>query len=366
MSEALAETRPEYNALLGAARESFLTFVGGLGRGERVVVLHDSDADGVTAGVVLARALERAGFADVARLAPDRERNAWTEANRARVRELKPRALFVLDLGSSAAPVAEGVPTCLVDHHRPEGVPPGATLVSGYGWEPTPNTSLLVYELCRALADVEDLEWVACLGTLSDLGERAPFELVARAKKRYKAKWLKEATALVNAARRASTYDPERAARALLPHPGPRELVESDSGDVAALRAARAEVNAAMSEAKKAAPVFSGKVALVRVNSACQVHPLVAQIWRTRLPGYVVIAANEGYLPGRVNFSARSGGDTNVLDFLRAVKLGEGEGSYGHGHDQASGGSLPVARWNELLRKLGFAETALAKDEDGR
>lgn len=360
MTEAPAETRPEYNARLGAARESFRAFLGGVGRAGRVVVLHDSDADGVTAGVVLARALERAGFGDVARVAPDRERNAWTEANRARVSGLRPRALFVLDLGSSAAPVVEGVPTCLVDHHRPEGTPPGATLVSAYGWEPTPNTSLLAYELCRGLADVEDLEWVACIGTLSDLGERAPFELVARAKRRYKAKWLKEATALVNAARRASVYDPERAARALLAHAGPRELVESDSGDVRALRAARAEVNEAMGEAKKAAPVFSGKVALVRVNSACQVHPLVAQIWRTRLPGYVVIAANEGYLPGRVNFSARSGGELSALDLLRSVELGGEGGSYGHGHDHASGGSLPRERWNELLTKLGFPEEVKA------
>ena len=142
MSTATAEDA--YEARLAAARAEFARFVGGLDRAGRVVVLHDSDADGVTAGVVLARALERAGFADVARLAPDRERNAWTEGNRGRVRALGPRALFVLDLGSSAEPVVEGVPTCLIDHHRPDGVPPGALLLSGYGWEPTPNTSLLV------------------------------------------------------------------------------------------------------------------------------------------------------------------------------------------------------------------------------
>lgn len=363
MSSVMAEAAGDYESRLASAREEFGRFLDGLDRAARVVVLHDSDADGVTAGVVLRRALERAGFRDVSRLAPDRERNAWAEGNRARVRALQPRALFVLDLGSAAEPIVEGVPTCLVDHHQPEGVPPGALLLSGYGWRPAPNTSLLAYELCRAACDVEDLEWVAAIGTISDLGERAPFELVARAKKRHKAKWLKEATTLVNAARRASAYDPERAARALLAHAGPRELVESESEDVAALRAAREEVAGAMAEAKKAAPVFSGRVALLRVSSPCQVHPLVAQIWRTRLPGYVVIAANDGYLPGRVNFSARAGPDTNVLDFLRAVDIGEGEGNYGHGHDQASGGSLPLARWNEFLRRLGFPESATVKED---
>lgn len=110
-----------------------------------------------------------------------------------------------------------------------------------------------------------------------------------------------------------------------------------------------------MEQARKAAPVFAGNVALVRINSPCQIHPLIAQSWRTRLPKYIVIAANEGYIPGRVNFSVRTDSGINVLNFLGDIDLSEGEGSYGHGHDTASGGSLPVERWHELLIKLGFS-----------
>lgn len=97
-----------------------------------------------------------------------------------------------------------------------------------------------------------------------------------------------------------------------------------------------------------------GNVALVRMNSPCQVHPLIAQSWRTRLPKYIVIAANEGYIPGRVNFSVRTDSGINVLDFLRSLALSQSEGNYGHGHDSASGGSLPIEKWHELLSKLGF------------
>ncbi|MEJ7617836.1 MAG: DHH family phosphoesterase [Pyrinomonadaceae bacterium] len=118
-----------------------------------------------------------------------------------------------------------------------------------------------------------------------------------------------------------------------------------------------------MNEAKKAAPVFSGSVALIRINTPCQIHPLIAQIWRTRLPKFIVIAANEGYLPGRVNFSARSAAGVSVLDFLKSIELSEGAGNYGHGHDQASGGSLPAARWNEFLSKLNFPASVYARGE---
>jgi single-stranded-DNA-specific exonuclease len=322
---------------------------------KRVVALHDVDADGVAAGVVWQRACERLGVPAPQRIVPDRERNAWTRSSRERVAAANPGALFVLDLGSQSTPVIEGVPTCFIDHHRPEGVPPGDTLISAYTWEPIPNTSLMIYDLCTPLVDISDLDWVAAVGTLSDLGERAPFELVSIAKKKYTAKYLKEATALVNAIRRSSQPDPEIAAQALLTHSSPRELVNASTHEVEQLRAAREEVKAALAEGKKAAPVFAGSVALIRVHSRCQIHPLIAQIWRSRLPKHIVIAANDQYIPDRVNFSARAPQGTNVLQFLRSIELSDGEGNYGHGHDQASGGSLPIERWNELLQKLGFS-----------
>lgn len=327
----------------------------------RIVGLHDSDADGVTAGVVWQRGLERLGFAPT-RLIPNRERNAWTPSNRALLAELRPEMLFVMDLGSQPNPVLDGVPTCFIDHHHPEGCPPGDTLISAYTWNPIPNTSLLIYDLLSPRVDISDLDWIAAIGALSDLGDKAPFALVNQAKKKYTAKYLREVTSLVNASRRAGEYNPEAAARALLFCDGPRALFDADSLDVDFLRRAREEVKAAMEEARKAAPTFAGQVALVRLNTPCQVHPLIAQSWRTRLPKYIVIVANEGYMPGRVNFSARAMADKNVLEFLRGFDLGEGEGNFGHGHDQASGGSLPADRWNLLLEKMGFPPAVYAKN----
>ncbi|HYO75897.1 MAG TPA: DHH family phosphoesterase [Thermoanaerobaculia bacterium] len=338
-----------------SAQRAFAEFVEATPLDARVLVFHDSDADGVTAGVVLQRALERRGFTHVARSAPTRERDAWSAANRELIAASNPEALFLLDLGSRDEPLVKHARCCLIDHHHPDGVPPDALLITAYAWDPIPNTSLMVYDLCASLADIEDLDWVAAIGVLSDLGERAPFPLLASVKKKYAMSDLKEATTLVNAARRASEYQPETAARALLAHDTARDLVRSSAAEVEALRAAREEVKVAMAEAKKAAPKFAGNVALIRVHSRCQVHPVIAQIWRTRLPKYIVIVANDGYLPGRVNFSARSASGINLLEFLRSFDLGEGEGSYARGHDQATGGSLPLDRWRLLLSKIGFA-----------
>ena len=343
------------------ADQAFAGFVARIPKDARLVCLHDTDADGLTAGVLWQRAMERLGYTNALRVLPGRERNAWNAENRAKVAAANPQFLFVLDLGSQAVPVISSVPTCFIDHHRPEGIPPGDTLITAYSWDPIPCTSLLIYQIAGALVDLSDLDWVAAIGALSDLGDNAPFPLIAEAKKKYTAKYLKEATTIINAARRSSRYIPDVAAGALLAYTNPKALVESDAPAVQELKATREEVAAALAEAKKAAPVFSGRVALVRIHSACVVHPLIAQIWRSRLPKYMVIVANDGYRPGQVHFSARSAAGINILEFLRGIEIPGGEGDFGHGHDQASGGILPTDRWNALLAALGFPETVFSK-----
>ena len=343
-----------------SARIAFRAFLDSCAPEEKLLCLHDSDADGITAGVLWQRALQGLGFKNLVRIAPNRERNAWTQSNRELVQQHAPSKMFLLDLGSQSQRVLPDVPMCIIDHHHPEGCPPDDTLISAYSWNPIPNTSLLIYDLCDGLVDLSDLEWIAAIGTFSDLGEKAPFDIIASAKKKYTAKYLKEATALVNASRRAANYDPESAAQALLTHDSPRELVNSDSDAVQVLAQSRAQVKDALNEAKKAAPVFAGQAALIRMNSPCQIHPLIAQIWRTRLPKYFVISANTGYLPNRVNFSCRG---ENVLQWLRSFDLGisqDEESGYGHGHDAASGGSLPIEKWNLLLEQIGFSDDVKA------
>jgi single-stranded-DNA-specific exonuclease len=354
---------PNPTPVLSDARAAFGKFLKGIAPDARSVALHDVDADGLTSGVLWQRTMERMGFKNLTRLTPNRERNAWTTENRDLVNETRPEKLFVLDLGSQPLPIVEDVPTCFIDHHRPGGALAGDTLICAYQWDPIPTTSLLMYELGAAMTDISDLEWVAAVGLVGDLGARAPFRLLEDAKKKYTAKYLKETAALLNAARRSSRFDPEVAFRALLAHDGPKSFCLAEDEDANRLREARAEVNAELSEARKVAPIFSGQVALLRLNSSCQVHPLIAQQWRGRLPKYIVIAANEGYMPGRINFSARTNTGQSVLDFLRGITLSAGEGNYGHGHDAASGGSLPAPLWNELLGKLGFDEAVFASPQ---
>jgi single-stranded-DNA-specific exonuclease len=334
-------------------------------RDGKVVILCDGDVDGLGAGVVLWNFLERSGI-EASRLVSmhtPKGTNPFTPQVREMVRAHNPAALAVLDLGiQKFALVPPGVPALLVDHHRPADAPDGALAISGYGWDVVPTSSLLTYLVCsRNEAKIRDKAWVAAIGNLGDLGPDDP--TMTAAIKEQKQKYIREATSLLNAAKRCSNPDlaTPAAFRALRDAASARELVESETPDLTLLREFKAEVTRELNEAKRAAPRFSKteNIALLRFDSPARVHPLLAQSWRGRLPKYVVMAANGGYMPGKVAFSIRTNvADANLLDLLarHGEALENAGAEYGHGHDKATGGLLSDANFARLLQSMGFSD----------
>lgn len=368
-----------FDERLEASLVPFHAWLEAVPEGGHVVVLCHFDADGLAAGSLFGRGLPLLGEAwrggRVTVVPSGRDESAFSDTARDRLRALAPDALVVADLGVNAAGTleADGVPVLYVDHHRPAGRPPSDFVVSGYDWEPVPCTAWLAYSLLEAaepdVDELRELDWVAAVGVLSDLGDRAPWPPLAEARRRHTAAALKEATVLVNAARRAPRFAVDEALALLMDADGPRELAAGAD----ALHADRALVAAEMEQARRAAPVFSATqpFALVRVHSAAQVHPLIAQQWRTRLPEYAVIAANTGYLtPGpdgpRVAFSTRTARTDLVLpDIYGAISTPGYDGAWGQGHDQATGGHLPASVFQTVLGALGFGPEARAAVVDG-
>ncbi len=360
---------------LADARDTFRQWLGRVPPGGRVVAFCHFDADGLGAGAVFGRGLGRLGLADVVVVPSGRDESAFSDSARERLAALEPDALLVTDLGVNEAGTLEtlGVPVLYVDHHRPSGAPAGAFVVSGYDWDPIPCSAWLAHSLLAGETDVADLDWVAAVGVISDLGEKAPWPPLAQTKKDVTAKWLKETVALVNAARRAPTFDAQTALDALMAFDGPKALATAETPATDRLHAARQLVKRETAEARRAAPAFAGRrpdvppdlapddlrFALVTIDSAAQVHPLIAQQWRGRLKGYPVICANTGYLDGVVAFSTRtSRRGLSLPKLFQSIDTPGWNGRWGHGHDQASGGHLPPDVFNHVLDALGFAPEA--------
>ena len=318
-----------------------------------VLVVTHNDADGLSAGALFQRALERVGRAVEVRVL-GRGVSPWSSETQAAWRDRDLGGLIVTDLGTRGSDLGTNAPTIVVDHHVPMGRPEAATLISGFDEEPIPTSSLLAYRCVSAVTSCDDLLWLAAVGLVGDLGDKAPFDELTEAKTRFGATAIKELVSLVNAPRRASAGNAGPALDLLLHATSPKDALKGPHPERDTLDAARVEVKAALEEGRRAPPKVVGDVALISLDTPCQIHPLVAQAWRTRLKDKIVIAANHGYRRGWVHFAARSATGRNLIAFLREVAPPNADETYGSGHEQATGGALRLADWPVFLRNIGF------------
>ncbi|MDB5383730.1 MAG: family phosphoesterase [Rhodospirillales bacterium] len=341
-------------AWAAARRKEFCEAVAAFNSTKPVLILSHHDADGLSSAAILSRALERSGRQTKVRLL-GRGENVWSAEMASELRAQDIGGLIVADLGTRAEPPLPGMPTVLLDHHVPSGMPHAALLISGHGLHPTPTTSLLAWWCAGAIAEADDLLWLAALGIIGDMEEASGFPEMATVRERWGITALRKAVSLLNAPRRASAGDAGPALALLLKADGPKAVLSGEYPETALLQAAKAEVQEALAEGRRAAPHIRGEVALISLHSACQIHPLIAQQWKARLKDKVVIAANTGYRPGWVHFAARSGSGTDLIDFLRHHRpQGADSVNYGNGHAQASGGALQPEAWNCFVAELGF------------
>ena len=358
--------------------ERFATWLDGLplGKQSRLHVVCDFDGDGLPSGAIIVHALQTAGYAHVSVECRRKGESAWSAEVHERLAALKAGAgldgLIVVDLGSRDGTILPDVPLLLIDHHRPIGQPEGSTLITSYGTgdpdgdgKDVATTGLLCWWCARSLCGEESSNawlWLAGISMLSDLGDKAPFVELAAAKASFGGAALRDATSLLNAPRRTAEGRADAALSLLLKADGPKDVTNGSWPETAELLHAKAEVADALALARKQPPRFSKTVrdelgadlVAIRMHTGCQVHPLVAQQWRGRFSKSVVFGVNTGYRPGWVSFSGRAPAGVNLIEFLARHRPPEADTTYGLGHNQASGGSLPVSVWNRWIQQLGF------------
>jgi single-stranded-DNA-specific exonuclease len=88
----------------------------------------------------------------------------------------------------------------------------------------------------------------------------------------------------------------------------PRALAEDETAGAGRLREYRAEVNAALAEARRARRCSRRRQSVGAGPHAVGLSdpPLIAQQWRGRLPKHAVMGANPLYVPDVVAFSCRT------------------------------------------------------------
>jgi hypothetical protein len=334
------------------------------------LILPDKDADGLSSGAILHHTLTTLGLSSdlISVYFPPKGSNVHDEVTRSAITELSPAYIFVLD------------------HHFAEegGFPEGAEFVTAHDCPPVATSALLTYNICLPLhPDLEDkVAWLAAMGTHGDLGNslkwQPPFPDMTATFKKHSKKSINDAVSLVNAPRRSAAYNVDAAWDAIIATDGPRPLLSNEK-----LRDAQFEVKQETQRWSHVPPKFSrdATIAVLTIKSAAQIHPVVATRWAGFLKSdklEIVMCANEGYLPGKVNFSCRvakharvRSGDAKV-DIIKTLedivaddpdfraRLGE---SFARGHKEASGGIINTQEWEEYKNLMGVGENSRKKAE---
>ncbi|KAF2083868.1 DHH family protein [Saccharata proteae CBS 121410] len=352
----------------------------------RTIIVPDKDADGLTSGSILYRTLVSLGLSPALITAHMLQKGTTVHdaVEREKMSAAEPSYIFVLDQGSRKAPrlIDEPHKGMVIDHHfaaSGDDFPAGAKHVTACDSPPVATSSLLTYHICQPLhPDVQaQSDWLCAMGTHGDLGNtikwEPPFPDMKDMFKRYTKKAINDAVSLINAPRRTPSFNVLDAWTALNRASDPAALLKDK-----ALLAARAAVNDEVDKWARTPPKFSkdGTIAVFRISSGAQIHPVIATRWAGHLSSAkleIVLVANSGYLPDMVNFSCRVARcarsrdpPVSIIQSLKAIaeaspsgtlreRLGE---SFARGHNEASGGIVPVAEFEELMGILRVGEKA--------
>ena len=293
--------------------------------------VHDFDADGLCSA-----ALWKLACHGSLSVAPNRQ-------------ELPPltgeplATVYLLDLSCPEERFPWPWPTVVIDHHSPPKSIPNCLMLNCHDWQPPACTSLMVHWLLWG--DDSPHAWIAAVGALSDLGDAAPFEILQNQLARWGEGQMRQLTSLVNSPHRADG-DCSMAVTALLEHGDPTSMLRSQDPAVLYLRQCRSKVRKRLNQAKGAAPTFFGNLAVVEFSSDCSVQSIIAQIWRMKLPGHVILVANRRSDRAQVHLSARSKAPLNAIEELqeRGLRL--------RGHPGSAGTVLSSDQWDEFRSRL--------------
>ncbi|GAA5834373.1 hypothetical protein JCM11251_007972 [Rhodosporidiobolus azoricus] len=365
----------------------------------RVLIVPDKDADGLSSGLILSLALRALSHPSSLSAVYHLPRSANIHSSVAHEEMLAtfpssggPTRAIVLDQGSRPGPPLlplDKTKVLIIDHHLSSTFPEGSTVLSACHSLPVATTSILTYLLCCELvptlaAPESPAGMAALLGVYGDLGSSKPaFDgspwpaRLAPIEKKLTKSALGKAVALINAPRRTPQFNVSDAYKAI------ERAAEEGGGGVkgilqdVALLESKERTSAETARWQGAPPVFSkdGRIAVIKVQSGYQIHPVIATRWcgtlRKAKTLICVMCANDGYTPGFVHFSCRaprrssSDGPSEPIDliaFLRSLSplcdaLSPGWSSrvgedFARGHREATGGIIPTEEFEVLMKAV--------------
>lgn len=324
-------------------------FIRNISSGSKVFILYHGDADGVCSAVIIFICLKKIGIENISPFPFGRGENPFSENMHRSIMESMPDYLIILDSGSRSGSFPD-IKCLIIDHHIPDDLPTVDVFFNTWQDKSNRITSEAAFDIANNLCSDIKVEWYALTGVAGDSGITRVSQRFLPVVKKYGSKVIQECISLINAARRHSSFRISEVFDLLLKSDSPINFLATAKN--AGIGELKKEVNQELKKNLKVAPRFHDNFVLLNISSPHQIHPLLATIWSNRIKGYVIIAANWGYLSGKVCFSVRTESEIDLISLLKKYrKTGE---EIGFGHSKATGGIVEIDKFRNFLRRLGF------------
>jgi hypothetical protein len=268
-----------------------------------VVLLFGGDAESCCSAAILTRTLGQMGDELVYPVYLEKGETLYSSEIGKRVAAKNPSRMIAIGMCDFTDPIVADLRTMVMDDHRPNGSPPVELFVTTYAADPPAPLCLLVYEMCKGLLFYDGCEWLAAVGIAAHSGVRSDFEILRNACSVYGEHIIKNAVDLLSAGCKSSMHDLEMVYNVLMEADGPPDISNLTVPGGERLNGYRAEVESEFRKVMQGELISLGEWALIEYSSHAMVEDLVADAISEDAPDKAALAANHGYIDGKVSFS---------------------------------------------------------------
>ena len=311
------------------------------------VIVHDSDADGMSSAVMFTHYLEKKKN-KIVQLVSDGA--TISQEKKEKIKSLKPDNVVILDFGGEASntikELSQTMNVLIVDHHKMYVSDFGKALYLNPHFFNVPDdytspTSFLSWQICR------NTDWLAAAGVIADKGFLPAAELLRDTKAKYPKANFNYLVNLLNAAD-AKEKTPE-AVQILLKTKKPEELIKSQLAEWE--KEVRQEIERIVSEHKqKALFIADGKVILYEIKPKFALRGEISNRIQQLYPDKIVIIGeveNDHYL---MSFRTVTG-KVSFPDLIKKT-IENMEGAHGGGHAKAAGCKIKLIDKEKFLQRF--------------
>ncbi len=311
------------------------------------VIVHDSDADGMSSAVMFTHYLEKRKNKIIQRTSDGATISAHLNED---IKKLNPKNIIILDLGGEARntikELSQRINVLIIDHHKIFEDDFGKALYLNPHFFNVPDsyispTSFLSWQICR------NTDWLAAAGIIADKGFLPAAEFLKKVKKKYSKINFNYLVDLLNAADAKEKV--KEAVQILLKAKNPQDLIKSELAVWE--KEVWAEINRLVQEHKqKALFIADGKVILYEIKPKFYLRGEIANKIQEMYPDKIVIIGeieNEHYLMSFRTVKA----DVSFPDLIKKA-IQNLEGAHGGGHAKAAGCKIRLADKERFLQRF--------------